>query len=107
MNKIIKLLLLFLVVLTISNQFISARSLRVKRDSKYLTIGYWQGLVGLKTTTLPPCLEYAEDDNSCLGEPVELNDDTYEFKHILTAAKACPPGSKLDRKRICRKFLRR
>ena len=107
MNKIKNILLIFLLISTFDNRIASARSLRIKRDTKIFTVGFWKDLVGLTTTTLPPCLEYAEDDNSCLGEPVLLEDETYQYKHMFTGVTSCPPGSKFDRRRVCRKVLRR
>jgi len=107
MNKFWNIFFLLLIVSTYNNQIASARSLRIKRQENYFSLNYLKKIVGLGTTTLEPCLEYAED-GTCLGETIELLDDTYEFKCMLTGAKLpCPNGSKLDRKKVCRKVLRR
>jgi len=105
MNKFWNIFILFLIISTYNNQIVSARSLRIKRDVNYCPLDYFNLFAGLGTTTLEPCLEYAED-GSCLGETIELLDDTYEFKYMLTGAPICPNGSKLDRKKVCRKILR-
>ena len=105
MNKFLNILILFLIISTYNNQIASARSLRIKRQLKYFSLDYYKSFVGLGSTTLEPCLEYAED-GTCLGETIELSDDTYEFKCMLTGAPTCPEGSKLDRKKVCRKIVR-
>ncbi|KAL7029155.1 hypothetical protein ACKWTF_006124 [Chironomus riparius] len=106
-KKMNKILLIFLLVSIFDNRIVSGKILRIKRDTQIFSLRYWKDLIGLKSTTLAPCLEYAEDDNSCLGEPISLDDDTYQYKSILTGFTACPSGSKFDKRKVCRKVLRK
>ena len=106
MYKFVNLFLIFLVVINFNTQITSARSLRIKRDFEILSIESWKGLVGLGTTTTPKCLEFSADENICLGEEIDLADDSYEFKHVLVgASRVCPIGTKQDRNGRCRKVL--